>query len=383
MKIIINTSNLNGGGGVQVALSFINELKYMDKDHEYYIFLSKEVNAQIDQKEFPDNFEFYLIDKSPASLKTRKEIVAKLNSLEEQIEPDVVFSVFGPSYWKPKSKHIMGFAVPWVLQKDSVAYDELELFARVKMHLWVEYVSYYAKRDASDYIIETNDGKERLSKVLGIAKNKISVVGNSYSSTFDDPKYLSRKNPNFIELPTKEADEFRLLLITHNNPHKNLKIINKVLPLLEGYKIKFVLTIDDNSFTSLFRNNDKQVLNLGPVKQKSCPSLYGQCDALFLPTLLEVFSASYPEAMKMGKPILTSNYSFATDVCQDAALYFDPLDPKDIAKKIKKLIEDKELQKELIEKGKKRVKEFETARSRAEKYIALCEKIVKLQIGEE
>jgi glycosyltransferase involved in cell wall biosynthesis len=111
---------------------------------------------------------------------------------------------------------------------------------------------------------------------------------------------------------------------------------------------------------------------MGSIPHKSCPSLYAQSDALFAPTLLETFSAAYPEAMKMEKPILTSNYSFAKDVCQDAALYFDPLDPVDIAEKIKKLIEDTALQHELVEKGKKRVKEFETARSRAEKYVTLC-----------
>jgi len=375
MKILINTSNLYVGGGLQVALSFINELKELNIDHEYHIFLSGAIDKQIDQKSFPANFFFYLIEKSPASLKTRKQIVAKLDTLEEQIKPDIVFSVFGPSYWKPKAKHIMGFAVPWVLQKDSVAYDELSFLKRIKMSMWVKYVAYYAKRDASHYIIETEDGKDRLSKVLGINKENISVVGNSYSAIFNDPQYLSKDNPNYMQLPVKEEDEFRLLLISHNHPHKNLKIINQVIPLLENYNIKFVLTVDKESNSSLFPNRPKQVLNLGTVNQKACPSLYKQCDAMFLPTLLEVFSAAYPEAMKMEKPILTSNYSFATDVCQDAALYFDPLDPKDIAEKIKKLVDDEALKSELVEKGKERVKEFETARSRAEKYIAICEKI--------
>jgi len=320
MKILINTSNLYVGGGLQVALSFINELKELNIDHEYHIFLSGAIDKQIDQKSFPANFFFYLIEKSPASLKTRKQIVAKLDTLEEQIKPDIVFSVFGPSYWKPKAKHIMGFAVPWVLQKDSVAYDELSFLKRIKMSMWVKYVAYYAKRDASHYIIETEDGKDRLSKVLGINKENISVVGNSYSAIFNDPQYLSKDNPNYMQLPVKEEDEFRLLLISHNHPHKNLKIINQVIPLLENYNIKFVLTVDKESNSSLFPNRPKQVLNLGTVNQKACPSLYKQCDAMFLPTLLEVFSAAYPEAMKMEKPILTSNYSFATDVCQDAAL---------------------------------------------------------------
>ena len=119
-----------------------------------------------------------------------------------------------------------------------------------------------------------------------------------------------------------------------------------------------------------------KIINLGKIVQKGCPSVYKQCDALFAPTLLETFSAAYPEAMKMRKPILTSKYSFAKDLCGDAALYFDPLDPKDIAQKIKQLIGNEILQKIMIENGEKKLMSFETARSRAEKYISICEEIV-------
>ena len=376
MNLLINVSNLYVGGGVQVALSFINELKEIKTPHQYHIFLSQAIDKQLDQKSFPDNFTFYLIEKSPALLKTRKQIVARLDALEERIQPDIIFSVFGPSYWKPKAKHVMGFAVPWVLQKDSVAYDELSFLKRIKMRMWVEYVAYYAKRDASHYIIETEDGKKRMSKMLGLAEDNISVVGNSYSSIFDDQAYLDETKLKYIHLPKKEEDEFRLLLISHNHPHKNLKIINQVIPLLGNANVKFVLTIDKKSYKTLFPNKPKQVMNLGPVEHTSCPSLYKQCDAMFLPTLLEVFSSAYPEAMKMEKPILTSNYPFAIDICQEAALYFNPLNPKDIAEKIGMLVKNKKLQRELIEKGKQRLKTFETARSRAEKYLEICQRII-------
>ena len=378
MKILINTSNLYVGGGLQVALSFINELKELNTNHEYHIFLSLAVDKQIDQKEFTGNFYFYLIEKSPASLKTRKTIVAKLNSLEERIKPDIVFSVFGPSYWKPKAKHLLGFADGWAYNSESVAYNRLPLLKRIKMRLHVKYKSYYLKRDADYYVLETLDAKNKFSKVIDIDKSKTFVVGNTYSSIFDEDECIQSNYEYFINLPKKQDNEFRLIYITHNHPNKNLTSINKILPLLDGYNITFFLTLDDVSYRTLFPVLTKNVINLGPIPQKSCPSVYKQCDALFAPTLLETFSAAYPEAMKMGKPILTSNYSFAKDVCQDAALYFDPLDPKDMIKKIKMLVRDKALLNKLAEKGRKRVKKFESARTRAEKYIAICENLVKL-----
>ena len=377
MKILINTSNLYVGGGLQVALSFLNELKQMHTEHEYHMFLSQAVAKQVDQSSFPGNFTFYLIEKSPASLKTRKKIVAQLDSLEEQIQPDIVFTVFGPGYWKPKSKHLMGFADGWVYNPDSVAYDRLPFLKRIKMRLHGKYKSYYLQRDAGYYVLETEDAKNKLAKTVGLNQDDIFVVGNTYSEIFNDKNLISEDNTHYIKLPAKQNGEFRLVYIAHNHINKNLQIINKILPFLEGLNIKFVLTLDEESFQNLFPHPTEKVINLGPIPQKSCPSVYEQSDALFAPTLLETFSAAYPEAMKMEKPILTSNYSFATDVCQDAAMYFDPLDPQDIAEKIKQLVNNKALQDALVEKGTKRVKEFETARSRAEKYVALCENLVE------
>jgi glycosyltransferase involved in cell wall biosynthesis len=154
-----------------------------------------------------------------------------------------------------------------------------------------------------------------------------------------------------------------------------LSVIKEVISYLRNSNIKFVLTIKDDEFNKLFRGVENSIINLGPIKHENCPSVYSQCDALFFPTLLETFSASYPEAMKMKKPILTSNYSFATDICKDAALYFDPLNPKEIAEKITKLIANKKLQTELIDKGLEQLSSFETAQSRALKYLDILENL--------
>ena len=47
MNILINTSNLYVGGGVQVALSFIRELKKFETDNRYHIFCSPEIHKQL------------------------------------------------------------------------------------------------------------------------------------------------------------------------------------------------------------------------------------------------------------------------------------------------------------------------------------------------
>ncbi|EIF51219.1 glycosyltransferase family 4 protein [Sulfurovum sp. AR] len=376
MNIIINTSNLYVGGGLQVALSFINELKELNKHYQYHVFLSIAVSDQIDEDSFSDNFHFYLIKKSPASLKTRKAILRKLDTLETLIKPDIVFTVFGPSYWKPKTKHLMGFAIPWLINPQSSAFTQLPLLKRLIVRAKLLYQKKYIREYADYYVVESLDTKNKLSSVLDISNHKIEVIGNTVSKL-----YFEKEFSNFT-MPEKMDDEVRFITISHNYAHKNLKIINKLIPYIEKIEIpiRFFVTIDKQSYKTLFNGLEKYVLNLGPVQAIDCPSIYQQSDVMFLPTLLECFSASYPEAMKMELPILTSNYSFATDICGDAALYFDPLDPKDIMDKIQMLIKDKKLRIDLVEKGKKRLEKFETSRSRAEKYLLLCKSIVKEEI---
>jgi glycosyltransferase involved in cell wall biosynthesis len=92
-----------------------------------------------------------------------------------------------------------------------------------------------------------------------------------------------------------------------------------------------------------------------------------------MPSLLETFSANYPEAMKMNLPIICSDFNFSRDACGDAALYFDAQSPEDIADKIVALINNKTLQNDLINAGKKRLAQLETPESRANKILTMLE----------
>ena len=49
------------------------------------------------------------------------------------------------------------------------------------------------------------------------------------------------------------------------------------------------------------------------------------------------------EAMACGAPILSSNIEPMPEICQDAAVYFDPFKPQDISEKIKKVLFDNNL----------------------------------------
>src|SRR5690606_9425639 len=164
-------------------------------------------------------------------------------------------------------------------------------------------------------------------------------------------------------LPAKAENEFRFLSLCTFHKHKNLEILNEVIPLLNldtvGKNVKFVLTIDDENFESKFTAEAKKsILNIGRQPVQNCAKLYSESDSLFLPTFLECFSANYPEAMYMKKPIATSDLSFATSVCGNAALYFNPTDPKDICDKLLMICHDEKLRDQLVIRGSMQLKQF-------------------------
>ena len=179
-------------------------------------------------------------------------------------------------------------------------------------------------------------------------------------------------------LPPRKSNEIRLLTVSAYYPHKNLRILDEVNQILNksdsSITYTHYLTLNNDIFRKLnFKSSN--IKNLGSINPQECYQAYEECDLVVLPTMLECFSAVYPESMKMNKPILTSDLSFARKLCQDAAIYFDPLCENDIAEKIIYVSSNKEIQNKTVKAGKYRQTKFTSSKERADRYIDILDKI--------
>jgi len=369
MKILLNASTIKAGGGLQVGNSLISEFSKMGSldlnvccSNEVYWCLNESIKNKI---------KTFTFDKSPAKLKYRSNNIERLFNIENKISPDIVLTVFGPSYWKPTSPHLLGFALPQIAYPENPFFSSLSLKKRFRYLMEFKYKKYQFKSNSSYFWCETEDVKNKISQNLNIPFDHIFVAGNTCSLFFKNPDI------NKIRFPRREAQEFRLVFPTSYNLHKNLEVIPKVLPLLSNYNVKFFVTLAPNDFERIFFNCENRIINLGILRPDECPSVYYHCDALFCPTLLECFTANYPEAMSMKRPILTSHYSFAKAICKDAAIYFDPLDPRDIADKIIKIIKDNVHYKKMQKLGTKQLNIFPNALQRANLLLDSCRTIIE------
>ena len=143
-------------------------------------------------------------------------------------------------------------------------------------------------------------------------------------------------------------------------------------------KCKFVVTFDSDTYESMTSEFKFHTINAGVVDQKDCRNLYQSCQALFLPTLIECFTVSYLEAMETCKPIVTSDLSFAHDICGDSAYYFDPLDVSSIANVCFDVINkycDATMESKLRSYHKK-LSSFPDQEEKVDSYIAYMKKII-------
>ena len=77
MRILIDNSSLFAGGGIQVATSFLNDLKTFNNEHLYWVLQSPNSAKTIDTTTFPENFMFCDIPEEIYTSKLRRSRYVK------------------------------------------------------------------------------------------------------------------------------------------------------------------------------------------------------------------------------------------------------------------------------------------------------------------
>jgi glycosyltransferase involved in cell wall biosynthesis len=97
---------------------------------------------------------------------------------------------------------------------------------------------------------------------------------------------------------------------------------------------------------------------LGALSTGALDSLYALAGCVALPTLHEGFGLPVLEAMARSLPVACSDIPALREVGSDAALYFDPRAPAEIARSIQSLLEDTALAESLRAGGRRRAAVF-------------------------
>lgn len=153
-----------------------------------------------------------------------------------------------------------------------------------------------------------------------------------------------------------------IFYVGNAHPHKNVEgLINAFLELRKNYQyLQLVLSGQDNYFWQKIKKNfsDEGIIYTGFITEEELAAFYKNAQIFVMPSFEEGFGLPILEAFACGCPVVSSNAASLPEVGGNAAIYFDPHSINDMVNKISKVLNNEKLRKDLVEKGKKRVKQF-------------------------
>lgn len=345
MKVLIDCVPLTVGGGVQVAIGILAGLA-RQRPVEWTAVVPRTVWLELPKALAADRRIVAVNRRSQAD---RAWLTPRLHRIERAADPDVVFTVFGPPFFRPRARHLVGFALPHLI------YDrEAGMPAGGVMDTVGDAVRRMLLRRADHLVVETETARRRLAHRLDIDRARISVIPNS-------PNPLLERRGERRGRPA-----FTILIPSVYYWHKNLEIVPQVAAALRrlspAFDFRFTFTLPEAEApwqrilgAARALGVADRLTTLGPVRIEALAQAYGEARAVYLPTLREISTAVYPESFFFRRPLVTSDADFAHELCGEAALFVPPRDAEATARLLLALGRSDDLCARLVAAGERRL----------------------------
>jgi glycosyltransferase involved in cell wall biosynthesis len=220
--------------------------------------------------------------------------------------------------------------------------------------------------------------KEEAKQFLEIDENRIKVIFMGYDKII----FKQNHKEEIISFRKfKKLPEHFILFVGSIEPRKNLISLLKAYLLLPEYiKRDFKLLLvglkgwKNVEILELLNKLKGNAEYLGFVDNEELAGLYRKASCFVYPSLYEGFGLPPLEAMACGCPVVTSDVASLPEVCGDAAYYINPYNVESIAEGIHKVLTDRNLRQNLIERGLERSKLFSWEKS-AREHIKVFEEV--------
>lgn len=355
MKITIDARMYRESGIGRYIRNLIDNLQRLDKINQYFILLNQD---NYDTLVYHNNFQKVLADFKWYGIGEQ----IKLPQLLKRLKPDLV--------------HFPHFNAPVLYQGKFVVtiHDLIHQHFQMRRASTLDPISYKIKqigyktvfknviKKSSKILVPSNYIKKMLINEWGVDSERIVVTPEAVDdkippavakmSTTESKKVLKKFN---IKPPY-------LFYVGNAHPHKNVEgLIKAFLKLKEKYPdLKLVLSGYDHYFWQrlIEENQYEGIIYTGYVDDEQLVSLYKNALCFVMPSYEEGFGIPLLEAMACSCCVVSSNAGALKEVGEDACLYFDPAKPDDMVDKIDRVLKNKNLRDQLIDRGQKRVKFF-------------------------
>ena len=251
--------------------------------------------------------------------------------------------------------------VTWLRQPETVG--------RARAALWRMLVL-PAARKADRIITLSEAARTEIVEDLRVPSSRVDVVplGHGLSERVaPTPESELRSRLEFGSGPV-------VLAVSALTPHKNVRTLLEAIAIVRETHPSVRLVIPGNPSAhgaELERHAaglglQETVCFPGWVSEADLEGLYRAAACFVLPSLREGFGLPILEAMARDVPVAVAHASSLPEVAGDAALYFEPRDPRAMAEAIGRLVDDAELRDRLVGLGRARTREFTWQRTAEE-----------------
>ena len=365
MNILFNMfSPVYGGGFKTYNYNMVKGLrKYYNQKNQYFILINKKSSNSFDLP-LLNNVHIITVSNYFSTTVARYlwlQFILPIYLITKKI--DVLFSPMNIApvvlfFLKVRSVLVIHTNLPWLYPK---ALDEQPWYYNKLQTLFTN-ISIY---NSDIVIVDSNTAKNELNNIFPGISSKVRRI---YLGV-DRSKF---KNTEVKSQVSKKIDIFKekyfltvSSIVTYHcflelfEAYEMLCDANKLMPKLVC--ISNVIHNDYNTKVIELLKNIRcpdKIIIIPTIDSELLPIIYQNSELYIFSSYCEVFGFTNLEAMACGTPVLTSNKSALPEICEDAAIYFNPFDPKDIKDKINHVYNDMNLRNSLIIKGKKQVEKF-------------------------
>jgi glycosyltransferase involved in cell wall biosynthesis len=347
MKIVVDARIIYTSTGRYVE-RLLHHLQQIDVEHEYVVLLLKK-DFERWQPTSP-NFTKQVADYPPYTFREQIQFAFQLYRLRADLVhftmPQQPLVYLRPHVTTVHDLTLIDFVNR---RKQGILLD----FYKYQIKPRVFRVAIWSFTHGSRHIITpTNFVKEQIARRFHLALERITVTYESAEVTAPVPTlYRPLEHKRFI------------LYVGNAYPYKNLDRLVDAYKLIAdpGYELVFVGRHD--YFYRQLQDHiaEQQVTGItltGFVDDAELAWLYQNAIIYVFPSLSEGFGLPGLEAMLYGLPVIASNTTSLPEVYGDAAVYFDPTSPQDMATRIDDLVHNGQMRGELKKKGAAHIKYF-------------------------
>jgi len=372
MRIAINGISARYGGGAAYLANLLEHLSLIDRENEYFVFTSPEKQESLALIADAPNFNI-IVPGFPGKAVIRRAIWEQLilPVLMKRYGIDVLFSPGGiaPAIMTRFCKRVN------LAQNMAPFSDELLSsypFGMRKLRFLILqklYPFFAARADANIFISKA--GRDALHRLAKLDEEKSEVIYHGRDEIFQP---VSRDiAENFVQEHYGISGGFVLYVSNVARYKKQLEVVKAYHIIRKrGAKINKLtlagIMVEPSYYRQVLALADRlgirdEIIYPGRVPQVHLPYLYSAASVFVFASICENCPNILIEAMACGAPIVSSNVEPMPEICRNAALYFDPREPTDIANKIHQVLTDETLRQVLIRNAQENVKQFSWKRT--------------------